>query len=137
MDSKRTYFFAINDTKLLTLEFSHLNEYKFKHGIRDTVDTMCKCSLETEATHHFLLRCRLYSNIRTELLDDMYTVASSLTNYPDEKLLDILLYGLEYFRVQTNQSILKSTTKFLKSSERFDHPLFYEPKNNFKLSLLW
>ena len=98
---------------------------------------MCKCSLETEATYHFLLRCRLYSNIRTELLDDIYTVASSLTNYPDEKLLDILLYGLEHFSVKTNQSILKSATKFLKSSERFDHPLFYEPKNNFKLSLLW
>ena len=54
---------------------------------------MCKCVTETETTLHFLLRCRLYSNIRTELLDDIYTVDSSLTSYPDEKLLNILLYG--------------------------------------------
>ena len=65
-----------------------------------------------------------YSNIRTELLEDIYIVDSSLTNYPDEKLLNILLYGSEYFSVKTNQSILKSTIKFLKSSERFDDPLF-------------
>ena len=84
---------------------------------------MCKCCLEIETTLHFFLRCRLYSTIRTELLDDIYTVDSSLTNYPDEKLLNILLYKSENFSVKANQSILKSTIKFLKSSERFDDPL--------------
>ena len=106
--------------KLLTrlrLNFSHLNEHSFRHGFKDTVDPMCECGLEIETTLHFLLCCRLYSTIRTELLDDRYTVASSLTNYPDEKLLSILLNGSEYFSVKTNQSILKSTIKFLKSSE--------------------
>ena len=85
---------------------------------------MSKFGLETETALHFLLSCRLYSTIRTELLNDISTVDSSLTNYPDEKLLNILLYGSEYFSVKTNQSILKSTIKFLKSSERFDDPLF-------------
>ena len=86
---------------------------------------MRKCRLETETTLHFLLRCRLYSTIRTELLDDIYTVTPSLTNYPNEKLLNIFLYGSEYFSVKTNQSILKSTIKFLKSSERFDDPTVF------------
>ena len=85
---------------------------------------MCKCGLETELTLHFLLRCRLYSTIRIELLDDIYPLAPSLTNYPNEKRLNILLYGSEYFSVKTNQSILKSTIKFSKSSECFDDPLF-------------
>ena len=85
---------------------------------------MCKCGLEIETTLHFLLRCRLYSTIRTELLDDIYAVASYLTNYPDEKLLNILLQGSGYFSVKTNQSILKSTIKFWKRSECFDDPLF-------------
>ena len=66
---------------------------------------MCKCGLETETTLHFLLRYRLYSTIKTKLLDDIYTVAPSLTNYPDEKLF-------------------KSTIKLLKSSEHFNDPLF-------------
>ena len=64
---------------------------------------MCKCSLETETTAYFLLRYRLYSTIRAEFLDDIYIVDSSLTNYPNEKILKILLYGSEYFRVKTNQ----------------------------------
>ena len=85
---------------------------------------MCKGGLETETTLHFLLRCRIYSTIRTELLDDIYAVASSLKNYPDEKLLNLFLYGSKHFTVKTNQSILKSTMKLLKSSERFDDPLF-------------
>ena len=84
---------------------------------------MCNCGLDTDTTLHFFLHRRLYSTTTTELLGDISTVDSSLTNYPDEKLLNILLYGSEYFSVKTNQSILKSTIKFLKSSERFDDPL--------------
>ena len=98
---KEKSVFAVHDIKglkLLTrlrLNCSHLNEHKFRHGFKDTIDPMCKCGVETETTLHLLLRCRLYSNIGTELLDDIYTVDSSLTNYPDEKLLNILLYGSE------------------------------------------
>ena len=98
---KENSVFAIHDTKglkLLTrlrLNFSHLNEHKIRHGFKDRVDPMYKCGVETETTPHFLLRCRLYPAIRTEPLDDIYIVASSLTNYPDEKLLTILLYGSE------------------------------------------
>ena len=120
---KENSVFAIHDTKglkLLTrlrLNFSHLNEHKFKHGFRDTVDPMYKCGLELEITLHFLLRCRLYSTIRTELLNYISTVASSFTNYPDKKLLNILFHGSEFFSVKANQSILKSTIKFLESSE--------------------
>ena len=81
---------------------------------------MSKFGLETEKALHFLLSCRLYSTIRTELVDNISTVDSSLTNYPDEKLLNILLYGSKYFSVKTNDQLYK----LLKSSERFDDPLF-------------
>ena len=127
---KENSVFTIHDTKglkllkHLRLNFSHLNEHKFRHCFKDTVDPMCKWSLETEITLHFLLYCKMHSTIRTELLDNIYTVASSLTNYPDEKLLNILLYGSKYFTVKTKQSILKSTIKFLKRFERYDDPLF-------------
>ena len=45
------------------------------------------------------MQCRNRNNtstIRTELLDDIYTFASSLINYHDEKLLNSLLHGSEY-----------------------------------------
>ena len=127
--TKENSVFAIHGTKglklltRLSLNFSYLNEHKCRHGLRDTIDPLCKCGRETEITLHFLLRCRLYSTIRTELLDDKSTVNSSLTNYPHENLLIILLYVSENFSVQTNRSTSKSTIKFLKSSECFHDPL--------------
>ena len=69
---------------------------------------MCKFGLETETGLHFPLSCRLYSTIGTELLDDKSSVDLSLTNYPDEKLFNLLLYGSEYFSVKTNRSTLQS-----------------------------
>ena len=66
---KENFVFAIHDTKglkLLTrlrLNFSHLNENKFRYGFKDTIDRMCKCGREIETTLHFLLCFRLYSTI--------------------------------------------------------------------------
>ena len=100
--------FAIHDTKALKLlirrrlKVTHLSEHKFRHSFRDTGDPMSKCGLETEITLYFLQRCRVYSAIRTKLLDDRSTVDSSLANYHDEKLLNILLCGLEYYSAKTN-----------------------------------
>ena len=139
---KENFFFAIPDTKGFKLLFFHKivtgllpsslqsywNQYndgdKFWHGFRDTIDPMCKCRLETETIICLPLCCRLYSTIRIARRNDIYTVVSSLKNYPDEQLLNILLYGSKYFSVTTNQSILKFRIKFLKSSSRFDDPLF-------------
>ena len=73
--------------------------------VRDTVDPMCTLGLETETALHFLLSYRLYSTIRTELLNDISSVDLSLTNYPDEKILNILLYGSENFRVKTKRKL--------------------------------
>ena len=45
----------INGVKLLNrlrLHFSHLNEHKFRHDFRDTIDPMCSCGLEAETTLH-------------------------------------------------------------------------------------
>ena len=120
-----TYFRCLNI-------WSHHQHHRFK----DTGDPISKRRLETETTLNFFLPCRLYSTTRTELLNDIHTPASSLTHYHDERFLNILLYGSEYFSVQTNQSVLKSTIKVLKSSERFDNPLFCKTNNmNFKLLL--
>ena len=52
----------INGIKLLNrlrLHFSHLNEHKFRHNFRDTIDPMCSCGLEPETALHYLLRCSL------------------------------------------------------------------------------
>ena len=117
----------INGIKLLNclrLHFSHLNEHKFRHNFRATIDPMCSCGLEPETTLHYLLRCNLYSDLRTELLNDICALNPTLKNLSHEKLLNILLYGSENFSFNTNKKIIKSTIKFLKTSERFIGPPF-------------
>ena len=55
---------VIYDTKLLTrlkLNFSHLNEHKFRHNFKNAVNPMGNYVAATETTIHYLLCCWLYS----------------------------------------------------------------------------
>ena len=117
----------INGIKLLNrlrLHFNHLNEHKFQHNFRATIDPMCSCGLEPKTIFHYLLHCNLYSDLRTELLNVICGLNPTLKNLSHEKLLNLLLYGSEDFSFNTNKKIIKSTIKFLKTSECFIGPLF-------------
>ena len=85
---------------------------------------MCSCGLEPETTLHYLLHCNLYSDVRTELLNDICFLNPTLKNLTHEKLLNILLYGSENFCFNKNKKIMKSKIKILKTSERFIGPVF-------------
>ena len=52
----------ISGLKLLTsqrLNFSHLNEHKFWHSYKDTINPMCSCGFKPETTDQYLLLCKL------------------------------------------------------------------------------
>ena len=72
--------FAIHDhngMKLLTrlrLNFSHLNEYKFRHNFLGTLNPMCSCGSEPEATAHFLMRCQNHVINGSKIFSKMYTI---------------------------------------------------------------
>ena len=85
---------------------------------------MCSCCPEPETTLDYLLRCNLYSDIRAKLLNDIGALNPTLKKLSYEKLLNILPYGSEDVSFKTNKKIIKSTIKFLKTSERFISPLF-------------
>ena len=85
---------------------------------------MCCCGYEPKTTHYYILYCNLYSDHRTELLNDAFALNPSLKNLSHEKFLNVLLYGLESFCFSTNKKTTKSTIKYLKTSERFIGPLF-------------
>ena len=70
----------------LRLDFSYLNEHKFRHNFHDIINPMCSCGKEPETTLHYLLRCDLYSIYRLELLNDIYALNRSLENSSDEKV---------------------------------------------------
>ena len=103
----------INGIKLLNhlrLHFSHLNEHKFRHYFRGTIDPMCICGLEPKTTLHYLLRCNLYSDLRAELLNDICTLNSTLKNLSHEKRLNILLYGSGNFSFNTDKKLIRDRT---------------------------
>ena len=108
----------------LRLNFSHLNEYKFQHNFRDTVNPLCCCNTETETTSHYLLRYHLFSEQRTKLLENLKNLDNNLLNHCNDELLQILLYGLHKFSSSLNNKILSLTIEFLESTKRFDKPLF-------------
>ena len=90
----------IRGVKLLTrlrLDFSHLNEHKFRHNFNDINNLMCSCGKETETTLHYLLRCDIYSIYRLELLNGICALNESLKNSSEEKLLKILLHFPDEF----------------------------------------
>ena len=88
------------------------------------IDPMCKCGKEPETTLHYLLRCNINSSHRTELLNDICAINSSISVFPENKLLNTLLHGSEDFNNDANQKILQSTIRYLVVSDRFNYPLF-------------
>ena len=53
---------------------------------------MCNWGATTERTIHYLLRCRLYSVQRVDLLDGVYKLDSTLQKSSEGQLLTVLLY---------------------------------------------
>ena len=90
------------------MNFSHLNEHKFRHNFHDTINPMCSCGKEPETTLYYLLRYDLYSIYRLELLNDICALNMSLKNSSEEKPLKTLLYGAEDFTSQMSSEILNA-----------------------------
>ena len=110
---KKNLIFSIYDplgVKLLTrlrLQFSHLNEHKFRHGFGDTINPMCACGSEVETTEHFLLRCHLYSPQRLELFENLEKVDSRFLNLKAKEKVG-------FYYMAPNQQLPKAPiTKFL------------------------
>ena len=77
-EKQENSLFSVYDplgVKLLTrlrLQFSHLNEHKFRHGFSDTINFMCACGTEIETIEHFFLRCHFFKiTQRLELFENL------------------------------------------------------------------
>ena len=73
------------------LGFSHLREHKFKHNFHDTLNPLCSCSLEPEATSHYFLCCLNFSSARLALMNDLNLIDPSISQFNETALANILL----------------------------------------------
>ena len=115
--------FGIKLLNRLRVDFSHLNEHKFRHNFADTLNPLCSCSLETETTDHFFLRCRNYTDVRLTLMKELYRIDHSITSRQPNELLRIILCGDCKFKDNVNKQILIATIQFIKNSNRFNQSL--------------
>ena len=82
--------------KLLTrlrLEFSHLNEHRFRHNFEECVNPLCSCSLKTEDIEHCLLHCHHLSPLLSNLMNSVNYVLYNFESLSDINKKEILLYG--------------------------------------------
>ena len=102
----------------LRLQFSHLNEHKFRHGFGDTINAMCAYGGEVETTEHFLLRCHLYSPQRLEVFENLEKVDPSFLNLNVKDKVSFLLYGSQSaFSKSSNHEILKFVINYIKETK--------------------
>ena len=124
-EKQENSLFSVYDplgVKLLTclrLQFSHLNDHKFRHGFSDTINPMCACGTEIETTEHFFLRCHLYSTQRLELFESLKKVDSNFLNLNEKDQVNTLLCGSQTNDSKcVNQEILKFVITYIKANTR-------------------
>ena len=108
----------------LRLDFSHLNEHRFRHNFKNCLNPLCSCSLEIEDTLHYLLHCHHFSVRRGDLKNSVKSVFNNFESLPDNAKKDVLLYGDSLLDHNQNNIIIQATTNYIKISERFSESLF-------------
>ena len=104
----------------LRLGLSHLNEHKFRHNFQDCLNPLRSCSLEVETTNHYFLHCHHYNDIRKSLLDTVKEITNKcLSDFSDETLVNLLLYGNSIYSLEENKEVIKASINFILSSQWF------------------
>ena len=93
----------------LRLGLSHLNEHKFRHNFKDCLNPLCSCSLEVETVIHYFLHCHYYIICRT-LLDTVNEIINkNLSDFSEQTLVNLLLYGNPSLTFEENKEIVKAS----------------------------
>ena len=116
--------FGVKLINRLRLGFSHLREHKFRYNFADTVNPLCSCTLETENTEHFFLRCENNLSARTTLMNELSNISNAINSLNSTDLIRAILHGDKNFDNVTNFKIIAATIKFIKTTKRFEEALF-------------
>ena len=111
------YYFKYNPyrTKLLTklrLGLSHLHDHNFMHCFQDTLNPLCHCSNDTEATTHFFLHRPSFLTPRQTLLNNR-NINKQILSHGKDQLIQMFLYGNPNFNLTVNRLIVNATIEYL------------------------
>ena len=107
----------------LRLGLSPLRSHKHRYGFADTPSEICMCKFGKEDTRHFLFSCPFYASKREVMISSVKEILlknnlNYPTNFPVNEL-NMYLYGLPTICPVDNSMIIKSTIKFIVSTNRF------------------
>ena len=92
--------------------------------IKWLVSNLCtRKKFQPETRDHYLLRCKLYTDLRLDLLNDIYIYIYNIYTI-FKRLVNVLQFGSENFKLHANANILRRTIEFLKATKRFSSLLF-------------
>ena len=128
---KQSHVFDVPDNQgvvflnRLRVGFSHLNEHKFRHGFRDTLDPFCGCRTNSvENTQHLFLHCSTYSHARQSLFDKHQTLDIAFHPLSPSSFCRLLVYGDGSLTSISNRSILTFVVEYIHETRRFSGALF-------------
>ena len=103
----------------LRLGFSHLRKHNFRHNFTKTLNPLCSCTLDTESTDHFFLRCLNYVSFCKALTNELSSINCEIFSLRPPALLEVILYGDKKLNVELNYQILTATINCIKNTQRF------------------
>lgn len=113
----------------LVVSFSRLRQLKFSNNFAGILNLLYGCSLKTECSELFFLRCDNYVTFRTFSMNKLRDMDISLVLCSCSDLPKVILHGNERFNSCRNKKILTATTKYIENIQRFNHYLFWTYKN--------
>ena len=104
----------------LRVGLSPLRHHKIKHNFNDVLSETCDCEMASETLAHFLLACPSFVAQRDDLQNSILQILQRY-NLPDLlRNTDLYLYGNEALSIEDNNTIIKSTIKYIIDTKRFE-----------------
>ena len=113
--------YDIKGVRILTklcLRFIALNEHRFRQRFK-IVSPLCNCGTAYEDNKHFLLHRPLFHYIRRNLLGHLSEILKkAVSNFNDEFVCLLMLYGSSELLHIVHKQILEATLEYIKSFRR-------------------
>ena len=81
---------------------------------------LTQCAVLSQKLQITLLRCKLCTDLRLDLLSDIYTINQFSKIFSEDQLVNVFLFSSEDFTLDANTYSLRRTIEFLKATERFN-----------------